>query len=350
MSHKTQCPRCHTIYPMPAAKIGDEKARANCGKCQHTFFLNAHIIKDEPEGLIQDGTDKDDHTAPKVAVRPKKTKAKPVKEGMIFDEMATDKEDVEDVALDGLDDFINQQIQKQTVQASTTINNINQHDDEAWLDELIKSDASSNIKTAPTARTNDDLSDILGADLGTLIPEINTQENSDNIRKKINERIKTNAPSQEQLMTHRSLGSYVFWGLGCLLMLALLAGQYILFNSDSLAKTDKASMINGLCQNCLPSADIGVIKSGYVLRKGEADFSTDVIGVLKNTSTTDQLYPNIKVKIMGANGLIGDLALAPKDYLATPTRFISASSDGRFMLTVGVAPEDIVSVSIEPFY
>lgn len=335
MSYKTQCPRCHTIYPMPESKLGDEKARANCGQCQHTFFLNAHLIYEEPL------ESKDSSLASRTPARPTQTKAK--SDGRVKKQSGADELSVNDI-----DEFINQQINTQIPPTSPTPQP--SKNKEGWVDELIKPETTTKPSSVSN-RPNDDLSELIGADLDTLIPEVKPQESSDNIRKKIDERIKSHAPTQEQLAKQRSWLGAVLWGLGCVLMIGLAVGQYVLFNADSLAKTDKAPLINSLCQNCLPSADISVIKSGYTLRKGQADFSTELIGVLKNTSSTDQLYPNIKITIMGINGMIvGDLALAPKDYLASPARVISASSDGRFMLTLDLAPEEIHSVSIEPFY
>lgn len=333
MSYKTQCPRCHTVYPMPPAKLGDEKARANCGQCQHTFFLNAHLIYEEPLELGQDGADKDTLAVASF------NKSKP--KNSIGLDKGTNEKGENELLVDDIDAFLDQQLNAQLPKPAP-----NPPKEEAWLGELIKP-----AQEAPSdaGRANDDLANIIDVDLDTLIPAVLPQESTDLIRQKINERIK-HAPTQEQLATQRSWLGVLLWAVGCVLLLGLLVGQYVLFNADRLAKSDKAPLINSFCQNCLPSADIGVIKSGYVLRKGEADFSTDLIGVLKNTSTTDQLYPNIKIKIMGANGLIGDLALAPKDYLATPARVISASSDGRFMLTLDVSPQQIHSVSIEPFY
>lgn len=351
-SYKTQCPRCHTVYPMPISKLGDEKARANCGKCQHTFFMNAHIIKDDADGLIQDGNDADDLNLPRKIIRSKKPKPIVAKEGMIFDDMAVEKENVDDISMDGLDEFMAQSVDiRQPIVASGQ--NTGQHDnnDEAWLDELIKDDkGTSAIATVKTKRTNDDLSELLGEDLDTLIPEASPQEDPVALRKKINERITAHAPTQEQLMTRRSLADQLVWVVGSFAMIGLLVGQYIFFNADNLARAGKASFVGSICEKCLPSANASVIKSSYLARSGMAEFTTDVIGTLTNTSTTDQLYPNIKIQVMGAQGLIGDLALSPKEYLVEPHRVIGASGSGRFMLTLDVALEDIHSITIEPFY
>lgn len=345
-NYKTQCPRCHTIYPMPASKLGDDKARANCGKCQHTFFLNAHLIEDKSTPT---------NNQPKAAQSQIKPQAKIAKDGpadgMIFDKMPIDSkvDKAGDISMDGLDEFMAQTVNTKPLTASKK--NTEQHDDndEAWLDELIKSDNSSKIQTV-TSRPNDNLSELLGADFNNLIPEAGFQESPEVIRKKINERIIAHPPTQEQLVTRRSFFSQFLWLLGSLVMIGLLAAQYVFFNANSVAKTDKAPLINDLCKNCLPSIDANAITSSYTLQPGQADFSTDLIGTIRNTSANNQLYPNIKVTVMGHQGLIGDLALSPKDYLDNPDRILGASNETRFMLTLDAAPEDIQSITIEPFY
>lgn len=310
---------------MPAEKLGDEKARANCGKCRHTFFLNAHLVDTSQ-------TSKDDLTTRQA---PRSKKPKPASKDNTSNLQIDNQTD--NLDLDGLDDFLHPD--KNTSNSSDG--------NEAWLDELINN--HDPIKTIPTSRTNDDLSELIGADLETLIPEAPSEKNPDIIRQKISERI-SHSPSQEQLVTKRSLLGQIMWGIGALSLLGFLAGQYIFFNGDGLAKAGKGSFISNLCKTCLPSADISTLTTNYSLQNGQADFSTDLIGTINNTSATAQLYPNLKISVMGKNGLIGDLALAPKDYLDTPQKLIGASSNGRFMLTLDAPIQEIVSVRIEPFY
>lgn len=307
---------------MPAEKIGDDKARANCGKCRHTFFLNAHLIKETAST-----------TPTAAATRPKKTKATG-KENTAPDNTNTQNNPAEQADIDDFDDFLYKE-PRQTAKS-----------DDEWFDQLINNDS---IKTIPTARPNDDLSELIGADLETLIPEAPSDKNPELIRQKINERI-AHTPSQEQLATKRSLMGQLMWGIGILSLVGLLAGQYVFFNRDGLAKTGKGGFISNICKTCLPSADASVLTTSYSLQNGQADFTTDLIGVINNPSATAQLYPNLKISIMGNNGLIGDLALAPQDYLDTPQKFIGSSSNGRFMLTLDTPSQEIVSVRIEPFY
>lgn len=317
MSYKTQCPRCQTIYPMPAEKLGDDKARANCGKCRHTFFLNAHLIEE---------TEEVDDPAPRRSFIRKKAKVQD--------------NNTDDMSMDGFDDFLNKE---------TSPSQADDDNDEAWFDELINND-SDPAKTTPTTQHKDDLSELIGADLDSLIPTVpDNNKKPEVIQQKINERI-AHTPSQEQLLTKRSLLGQVMWGIGVLGLLGFLAGQYVFFNADGLAKTGKAAFISNLCQSCLPSANISALTTTYSLQNGQADFTTDLIGVISNTSTTAQLYPNLKITVTGKHGLIGDLAVAPKDYLDTPQKLIGASSNGRFMLTLDAPANEIVSVTIEPFY
>lgn len=317
MSHKTQCPRCHTIYPMPADKLGDDKARANCGKCRHTFFLNAHLVNEstQPEP-IQNNKESFIHNA---LTRPKKPKVAP---------KTQTNNTPDNLSMDEFDELLYKD------NASTTS----------------PSNDNDPISGIPASHSNDDLLDLIGADLESLIPEAPANEkNPELIRKKINERI-AHPPSQEQLANKRSLTGQLMWGVGILGLLGFMAGQYVFFNIDGLVKAGKANFVSSFCQSCLPSADVGTLTTSYSLRSGQADFTTDLIGVINNTSTTAQLYPNLKITVTGQHGLIGDLAVAPKDYLDVPQKLIGASSNGRFMLTLAVPTNEIVSVTIEPFY
>lgn len=386
--YKTQCPRCHTIYPMPESKLGEEKARANCGKCHHTFFLNLHIVDPNVTTVDQINAEKtatattpvapapvsqkvapvaaampatqiiaddesEDIVLPRVPTRQKKVKAPPA-EGMIFDGMDGDDEEVS-FDSDGLDDFLNQDFDK--------IDNLppvaqkvgeDVGEDEAWLDELLKNDDSPAIAVSSvTHRPKDDLSDIIGEDINSLIPEAPLQDSPEAILDKVNARITAHAPTQEQILTKRGIGSTLPWVFGSVLMLALLGVQYVLFNQHSIAKNpEQANLVRTLCPFCnIIAADPTAFSTSYELSPGAADFSTNMIATLKNTSSDDQIYPNLKIRVMSEAGLIGDLALSPEEYLPFSQTIITPNqADGRFMLTLDAPMEDIKTISIEPFY
>lgn len=407
-NYKTECPRCHTVYPMPDSKLNEPKARANCGKCGHTFYLNLHIIdpktadinsklnakaqatpqvkpqvktqiktqqvatntqarptptKDSQSkqpasdvGLFAD--DPNDKIAPpKIPIK----KKKPVvpTEGMIFDDMAGD--DVANDALDfdGLDDFMKQEVViNKPVTASSKLDNAQQNgsDDEAWLDDLLKNDDSPAITTKPLDnRPSDDFSDILGEDYTDIIP-IAHQATIDD-PKAFTQRAETRLahnPSQEQLAKKRSVGLSLLWVLGCLMLVGLLFVQYVIFNADTIAKTPQKAGIAGTLCGVLPcpkaSADIGAFSITHTTKPSDADHATDIIAIMQNTSGAEQLYPNLKITLNGNSGIVGEAALTPADYLTNEQRLIAPATQKRFMLTFDVDSSAVKSITIEPFY
>lgn len=390
--YKTQCPRCHTIYPMPAAQLNKPKARANCGKCHHTFFLNLHLIDDkqkatentikqQPSSVDVNQTNPNKQTqanqaqkqqaqkqqaqaliddtsnisVPRIPTRQKKSK--PIAtEGMIYDDMDSGSSDTGEVYFDDdeLNAFLNQSIQNTPVAAATKNNGQDNNSDEAWLDDLLK-DNSPAVEVNPVAKQaadDEDISKLIGADLDSLIPEVMNHEDPETIRQKVNARLSEHAPTQEQLATKRSLSSQLLWLAGCVLMIAALAVQYVVFNQDAIAKNPtQAELVQHWCSICkLPAADTQAFKINHQLKNGSADYSTDLSGTLKNTSDAEQLYPNLRIQVMGNAGLVGDLVLSPSDYLAVYHRSLIPGQETRFLLTLDVAIKDVKSVTIEPFY
>lgn len=41
---KTQCPHCHTPFNLPHAQLNQADTKARCGRCQHVFLVNEHLI------------------------------------------------------------------------------------------------------------------------------------------------------------------------------------------------------------------------------------------------------------------------------------------------------------------
>lgn len=329
--YQTQCPRCHTIYPMPESKLGDDKARANCGKCQHTFFLNAHLV----------GVQKPKVVAPE----PKKEISD---DEMIFDDMdGNENSGGANINFDGdgLDDFLKQEFETTTPKPRNTAD-----EDEAWLDELLKSDDNSIPNTPISKRPNDDISGMIGVDVNNYIPEAPLQESPQELLNKVNERL-SHAPTQEQILTKRSGAVTLGWFVGCLALLAVLGVQYAFFHQNTLNQQPDKAFLKPLCPFCtFAESNPSAFESSYQVTQGVAEHSTNMIGTLKNTSGTTQLYPHLKIKIMGKQGLIGDLALAPSEYLVGEQSLLLANQSGRFMLTLDVDPEDITTITFEPFY
>lgn len=329
--YQTQCPRCHTIYPMPESKLGEEKARANCGKCQHTFFLNAHLIDTKPQ--------------------PSKPKSQPksptIPNQVIFDDTADNGKESTEINFDGdgLEDFLKQEFETTTPKPRNTAD-----EDESWLEDLLKSDNNTLPSTPISKRPNDELSDVMGMDISSYIPSAPVQESTEDILEKVNRRL-NHAPTQEQILTKRSGLFNVVWAVGCVILVITLGAQYAFFHQNTLNQQPDKAFLKPLCPFCnFAESNPSAFQTSYQLSHGVAEHTTNMIGTLKNTSANNQVYPNLKIRIMGKQGLIGDLALAPSEYLAGEQTLLLANQSGRFMLTLDVAVEDITTITFEPFY
>lgn len=373
-THKTECPRCHTVYPMPESKLNEPKARANCGKCRHTFFLNLHIInpktadintklsaktttttQSSPTTVSIDLDDDDTVSIPKVPIKKKKPASAPADQDMIFDDMADDSSEIDEINFDGLDDFIKQDITDYKPATATKTSNTHNDDDEAWLNDLLKNEDSPDIDTkSVNDRPNDDFGDILGNNYVDIIPLASYKAMDPKVlTQKAEERL-ARSPGQEKLAKKRSIGASLAWILGCFLLTGLLFAQYLFFNADTIAKTpQKTGFVGSLCDSLpcpKPSADTSAFEISHSIKPSQADHATDLIAIIKNTSTSDQLYPSLKITLMDKNGVAGNLAVAPSEYLNADHRLLGVNQDKRFMLTLDIDDTAITAINIEPFY
>lgn len=374
---KTKCPRCHTVYPMPQDKLNEPKARANCGKCGHTFFLNLNLVETASTQINQTSADKSATQSPSaplngaqtaladenikpIKIPTRKKKAPVVTEGMIYDDMQTDEEDSSQISFDGLDDFLKQDTISAPIVASSSHSNAQQNgsEDESWLDDLLKNDDSPSIAVKSTTAANhtqDDFEGMFDEDYTDIIPIAQNPliQDPDLLAQKAEQRLAHN-PTEEQKAKSRGMVAQLGWLVGCLLLMGLLMMQYVFFNADTIAKhPDSAGPLIALCPlvKCPTDAvNLGAFDVSYDIKAGEADYSTDLLATLKNTSSTDQLYPNLKITIHGKDGVIGGLAVAPKDYLTTESRLLAAAQDKQFLLTLDIDRQQVKSINIEPFY
>lgn len=349
-NYKTQCPHCKTIYPMPEAKLSCADAKASCGKCKHSFLLNNHLIN-EAASLPPTSRPAPSPKTPK----PAKPKKQVIADDLIFDHMEIgDEPDEVSFSDDELNAFMSNAVVVDTPIIAATAKDSGQHtdDDEAWLNNLLKNETAPDTPEIIKSQPDDDLSELIGADLETLIPEEHNQDSLEAIHQRMQARLAHTTPTQEQLVKQRGIGYYLTWTLASVLMLLLAAVQYAIFNTHTIAKSPtQAALVRSLCSFCaLPAAEPSAFHTGYTLQDGMADRTTDMIATIKNISPTDQVYPNIKVSIQGENGLIGELALSPKEYLEIEQTILATSSEGRFMLTLDTPQKDIKAITITPFY
>lgn len=373
---KTQCPHCHTCYPMPENRLNDLSLKAVCKNCGKSFLPNHHLQTDNhptvaaahpsasakainpaPKQVLQHTTQEQDLGGALPKIPTKKKKLTVAQEGMIHDNIELESNSAEfAISDDELNDFIaraSSPLSEQSIVAPSLNKNTDNHkdDDEAWLDALLKNEDSPNITVMPSEpEQKQNIPLIAGEDLTALIPEAHRQEDPKVLMQKMQARLAS--PTQEQIVTKRSPLASFGWILGCLALVFLAIAQYLYFNQQAIAKNpSQSAWVKKLCSSCqLPSADLNAFKISHQLQQGSADFSTNLVGTLFNHSDTQQLYPNLKIAVIGTNGVLGELVLAPKDYLVFDKALINTKSDERFMLTLDVPKDEIASIQIEPFY
>lgn len=269
---------------------------------------------------------------------------------------------------DELDDFMKNDVvipppQGKASQATTDSSKESSKDDDAWFDDLLGNNKrpagvvvdAINGKSAKSAK-KDEMSDIFGEDFAK-IPTISATATLDKkeLQRRAEERLAAQSPSQEKLSKERGILGQFMWIIGSIGLLLALAVQYVIFNTDNIAKHPRQSqLLHSVCQLAacnLPKADPNAFSSVYELQVGKADHTTYLIGTLKNESGEDQLYPNLKISVYNHNGLAGDFVATPKDYLTTEQRLLPANQGRRYMFTlVDILPSEVSKVKIEPFY
>lgn len=379
--YKTQCPRCKTIYPMPAEKLDQPKARANCGKCHHTFFLNANILKPTDEsfqpkpvttevnsGAVQTIAQSATPTAPAPSTQtaqttPEVPPAVTVPTGIISAQQA-----VANAQKQSASELLNKE-KAVSEPAPTKTTNATPEMDYDGLDEFLKGDVVATptkqepvkaepdpfaaVPAAPTTKQN--TNNAFGSEFAKIPTAAAAKPlDKEQLQRRAEQRLAGNSPSQEKIAKQRSVFGQLMWLVGCIGLLVLMAGQYIIFNADEIAKhPSQVGILSTLCQSVacnLPKADPNAFSNAYELQAVNAD--TNLIGTLKNNSGEDQLYPNLKISVYGGNGqLLGDFVATPKDYLTTEQRLLSANQGKRYMFTLpNVMAGTVGKVNIEPFY
>lgn len=411
MSRQTQCPNCQTTYPVPDAKLGDPKVRAKCGKCQQLFFINAHLLpvstaqpkvastaspqvqpatqastpikpQVQPQRqqsatlatapnaqntslqnrAAQSTTPKNSAVNPPVsqAVSPKPSnqgapsaptqhakRTKPaLSEGMIHDGMddpAKDDRTSEVVFSDDeLEQFLQTNISSASYIVKSTKDELADNDSEAWVNNLLD-DSQATTSQTKTHQASAPIIDEV--DLKEIIPAVTPKA-----KKPLSiKRLTSHQPTAQQIATKKSLGSQLFWLLGCLLLVGLLGLQYMLFNMDKVAKNPTtANLARDVCaivQCVVPSADLNSFDINATLHNQK-----DIIIYINNKSNTEQLFPYLLVRLKDKNGVVvADFVADTKDYLAESRTTLLANQYERIMLSTRSATT-AESVTVTPFY
>lgn len=350
-SRRTQCPSCHATFPMPDAKLGKPNAKAKCGRCQHVFLLNDHLVPlPQPKPATKVGVNLDalnNISAEEPPIAVKHTKHTPIDDNVIFDDEPDERPNPSNVSFSerDLDKFLKQDIHANQPIRSTFDEKSadHEHGDEAWIKDLLNDDTP--IK-AGQFRPKSSHSQS-GVDFDNFIPVAAPAPRKNNAVKKL---LARKPPTTQELASQRSIVPQFFWLFGIVLLVALLGVQYVWFNTEEVAKNPtQADLVHSLCSKCaIPSADLSNLSVTHI--HNNEDYTTNIVITLKNNGTQSQLYPNLLVTIKDVNGkLLGDFVATPKDYLTHDQKSLLPNQRNRTMLTVHTV-KFASTIDIKPFY
>lgn len=359
--HQTKCPSCHAIYPMPTTKLGDPDAKARCGRCQQVFLLNDNLVVPEELNKKKAGINLDalnaisDDVPPPEPPKKRTKREKPVPTGdVIFDDMdgGEDADKSANVAFSDneLDNFLNSDFSLHNPQpmASTLDEQKAQQDDESWVRDLLD-DSKSDTPTQNSNNRNHHTPPSSEMDFDNFIPVAAPPPKKTEALEKI---LAKKDPTTQEIASRKPFGAQLLWLLGCLLLVGVLAMQYVFFNLNTIAKNPAyASTLNNICtiiKCAIPQADLNnlTITSDHKSK----DYTTNIIVNIQNNGTSPALFPNLLITVKDVNGqVLGDFVTSKKEYVSESQSSLLGNQNKRIMLTVHTV-KFVSTVEVQPFY
>nr|WP_309594442.1 DUF3426 domain-containing protein [Moraxella osloensis] len=235
-------------------------------------------------------------------------------------------------------------------------------DENAWLQSLMAQaddneamdDASAthtNPKRGMDGVFNTDIFDQIAVDTGS-------EQQADLLayQKKIDERLSQQVSSQQSLNA-KSFNMGIIWGLGSLLLIFLLAAQYIIFNINTLiTSTTNAAVLSTICHKIpacqLPLADTGLIDVQMlkIAHSSKQAGQTDVVFTLTNTTDNNIIYPSVKVSLRNGNTILAQTLLTPTDYLEAGNNYLMPHQIKPIKLRIDFPKTKVQAANIELVY
>ncbi|QQU05852.1 zinc-ribbon domain-containing protein [Moraxella osloensis] len=235
-------------------------------------------------------------------------------------------------------------------------------DEQAWLLSLMaQADDNEAMDDASATHTkpkrgmntvfNTDIFDQIAVDTGS-------EQQADLLayQKKIDERLSQQVSSQQSLNA-KFFNMGIVWGLGSLLLIFLLAAQYIIFNINTLitSKTN-AAVLSTICHKIpacqLPLADTGLIDVQMLTlaHSSKQARQTDVVFTLTNTTDNNIIYPSVKVSLRNGNTILAQTLLTPTDYLEAGNNYLMPHQIKPIKLRIDFPKTKVQAANIELVY
>ena len=235
-------------------------------------------------------------------------------------------------------------------------------DENAWLQSLMAQaddneamDDSSATHTKPKRGMdgvfNTDIFDQIAIDTGS-------EQQADLLayQKKIDERLSQQVSSQQSLNA-KIFNMSIVWGLGSLLLIFVLAAQYIIFNINTLiTSTTNAALLSTICHKIpacqLPLADTGLIDVQMLAlaHSSKQAGQTDVVFTLTNTTDNNIIYPSVKVSLRSGNTILAQTLLTPSHYLEGGNNYLMPHQIKPIKLRIDFPKTQVQAANIELVY
>mgnify|MGYP000341909451 CR=1 FL=1 len=231
-------------------------------------------------------------------------------------------------------------------------------DEQAWLLSLM-AQADDNEAADDTAGAKRGMDGVFNTDIFDQIPiDTRSEQQADLLayQQKIDERLSQQVSSQ-QLANAKIFNMSIIWGLGSLLLVFLLAAQYIIFNIDTLITSKaNAAMLSNICHKIpacqLPIADTGLIDVQMLAlaHSSKQAGKTDLVFTLTNTTDNNIVYPSVKVSLRSGNTILAQTLLTPSHYLEAGNNYLMPHQIKPVKLRIDFPKTKVQAANIELIY
>ena len=235
-------------------------------------------------------------------------------------------------------------------------------DENAWLQRLMAQaddNEAMDDASAPHTKTKRGMNTVFNTDIFDQIPiDTGSEQQADLLayQQKIDERLSQQVSSQQSLNA-KFFNMRIIWGLGSLLLIFLLAAQYIIFNINTLiTSTTNAALLSTICHKIpacqLPLADTELIDVQMLAlaHSSKQAGQTDVVFTLTNTTDNNIIYPSVKVSLRSGNTILAQTLLTPSHYLEAGNNYLMPHQIKPIKLRIDFPKTKVQAANIELVY
>lgn len=314
---QTQCPFCHSVFYITTLQLQSYHGHARCGQCQQVFDAAANLIaqpsSDNPTTSVATPTQAAIDSAELTTVHL----------GDVFDS-----------------DFLDQQLiaPKPGANAVQAIPEAQKTADAQRLEaeDLVEKILAVQPHTSQKPLTADGTTqqqntNVMSEHEETLLGYLKQSGVASAQTPAINRDAFREKPAQHRILQatrqRKNNAGTIGWGILSLLMLVLLAAQYIYFNFEKLTyNAATRPYMTSLCQaiGCsLPYMNADEIQLQHVSLLSNVANQTTFTATLVNQSSLSQPFPALKLVLLRQGKIIAGEILQPREYLPEQSQTLS---------------------------